>query len=505
MFYKRLAVFTLAGVLLLSQATMYAGAVYAAETGKEDVGKEDKEEAKKQKSGLPTIVLSAGEGQKTPEYTGAESKKLLVHIKNTGTATARDVRVSPIIGATTEEWPFEIPNINNEQSLGDIEPGQTKDISYEVTAREDVQSRYYKTNFQLSYNDGSNIAEVEKYVFVKMKQKESPKDVTKEAPVGSEEEAGVEQGGFTQDLASFESGASSSGGEEKGSIPRVIVTGFSTEPATVKAGSNFTLHVTVKNTSKATAVNNMVFTFSAPSEGRDENTIAAAFLPVSGANSIYKESIKANGEATISIDLNAKSDLVQKPYSIDMAMKYEDKNAAQFDSSASISIPVKQEPRFEFSEIQVNPAAIEVGAEANVSCNLYNLGKIKLYNVKAKVEGEGIESKEVFVGNVDSGATATIDLMITGTKTSSGEGKVNLVCSYEDADGKTSTIKKEFQAQVIEPIPVNDSLEDMLGEENASRAFPVKYVVAALFAVVAAGVAVVVIKKKKAKRENDIF
>lgn len=505
MFYKRLAVFTLAGALLLSQASMYSGTVYAAESSKEEAGKEDKEEPKKQKAGLPTIVLSAGEGQKTPEYTGAESKKLLVHIKNTGTATAKDVKVSPVIGATTEEWPFEIPNINNDQSLGDIEPGQTKDISYEVTAREDVQNRYYKTNFQLSYNDGENLAEVEKYVFVKMKQKESPKEEPKEDMTDSEESADIEEGSFTQDFSSFESGSSSSGSEEKGSIPRVIVTGFSTEPANVKAGSNFTLNVTVKNTSKATAVSNMVFTFSAPSEGRDENTMAAAFLPVSGANSIYKESIKANGEATISIDLNAKSDLVQKPYSIDMAMKYEDKNATQFDSSASISIPVKQEPRFEFSEIQVNPAVIEVGAEANVSCSLYNLGKIKLYNVKAKVEGEGIQSKEAFVGNVDSGATSTIDLMVTGTQSSSGEGKVHLVCSYEDADGNVSTIKKEFQAQVMDPMPIEDSMKDMQGEEKASKGFPFKYAAVAVAAIAAAAVAVVVIKKKKAKRENDIF
>ena len=57
---------------------------------------------------------------------------------------------------------------------------------------------------------------------------------------------------------------------------------------------------------------------------------------------------------------------------------------------------------------------MEVGSEVNVMCNLYNMGRIKLYNVKAKFEGEGIKSKEIFVGNVESGATASIDGMITG-------------------------------------------------------------------------------------------
>lgn len=35
-----------------------------------------------------------------------------------------------------------------------------------------------------------------------------------------------------------------------GSVPRVIVTGFSTNPAEVRAGSNFKLTIHLKNTSK---------------------------------------------------------------------------------------------------------------------------------------------------------------------------------------------------------------------------------------------------------------
>ena len=51
---------------------------------------------------------------------------------------------------------------------------------------------------------------------------------------------------------------------------------------------------------------------------------------------------------------------------------------------------------------------MEVGSEVNVMCSLYNMGRIKLYNVKAKFEGEGIKSKEIFVGNVESGATVVV-------------------------------------------------------------------------------------------------
>ena len=94
----------------------------------------------------------------------------------------------------------------------------------------------------------------------------------------------------------------------------MIVTGFTTDPAEVRAGSNFKLTIHLKNTSRM-KVSNMLFDLSAPTEGSDEQTTSPAFLPSSGASSIYLDSIAPNGTADISIELNAKSDLLQKPYS----------------------------------------------------------------------------------------------------------------------------------------------------------------------------------------------
>ena len=48
-----------------------------------------------------------------------------------------------------------------------------------------------------------------------------------------------------------------------------------------------------------------------------------------------------------------------------------------------------------------------MGEEANVMCSLYNLGRLKLYNVKAVFEGDSIEKEELFVGNVEPGSTAS--------------------------------------------------------------------------------------------------
>lgn len=106
--------------------------------------------------------------------------------------------------------------------------------------------------------------------------------------------------------AVYSGGGSGSGGSSSdGSVPRVIVTGFDTNPAEVHAGSDFTLTIHLKNTSKKTKVQNMLFELEAPTEGTDEQTSAPAFLPTS-VRSIYLDGIKADGTADISITLMRK-------------------------------------------------------------------------------------------------------------------------------------------------------------------------------------------------------
>lgn len=299
------------------------------------------------------------------------------------------------------------------------------------------------------------------------------------------------------------SGGVSDGGSDgseasgNGSVPRVIVTGFSTDPAEVRAGSNFKLTIHLKNTSKM-KVSNMLFDLAAPTEGSDEQSTSPAFLPSSGASSIYLDSIAPNGTADISIELNAKADLLQKPYSMDLSMKYEDPNATQVEGSSSISIPVKQDARFEFSDFEISPQSIAVGEEANVMCSLYNLGRIKLYNVKATFEGRNIKKSEVFIGNVESGATGSIDAMLEGKKVSDGPSKVTMTLSYEDESGNISKTTKDLTLEVTEKMD-DEAVAADVPEEETQKSFPVIPVVIVVL-VIAAVAAVVILKKRKKKQ-----
>lgn len=309
------------------------------------------------------------------------------------------------------------------------------------------------------------------------------------------------------DFGGGDAGAVSAGGAEggaaDGSVPRVVVTGFTTDPVEVKAGSDFTLTIHLKNTSKKSKVGNMLFDLNAPVEGADEQTTAPAFLPASGSSTVYLESIKAGGTADISMKLNAKSDLLQKPYSVELSMKYEDAGFNQIEATSSLSIPVKQDARFEFSDFQISPESIAVGEEANVMCSLYNLGRLKLYNVKAVFEGDSIEKEELFVGNVEPGSTASIDAMVKGKKETADDGKLTMTMSYENEEGEVFTEQKEFQLMVM-PEETPEDMDVMMPEEEESgKGLPFPLIVVLVLLVVGAVVTVIVLKQRKKKKDKD--
>lgn len=247
----------------------------------------------------------------------------------------------------------------------------------------------------------------------------------------------------------------------------------------------------------------MLFDLNAPVEGADEQTTAPAFLPASGSSTVYLESIKAGGTADISMKLNAKSDLLQKPYSVELSMKYEDAGFNQIETTSSLSIPVKQDARFEFSDFQISPESIAVGEEANVMCSLYNLGRLKLYNVKAVFEGDSIEKEELFVGNVEPGSTASIDAMVKGKKETADDGKLTMTMSYENEEGETFTEQKEFQLMVMPEETPEDMDVMMTEEEESGKGLPFPLIVVLVLLVVGAVVTVIVLKQRKKKKDKD--
>lgn len=457
-------------------------------------------------------VTVESKDNKTLQYKPGESLKWTLVITNKTGRELKDLSVSPDMGGeNADAWPFKTDYQKYEQKIKSLAYNASTEISFDFVQRDNAGTSRYAIPFSVYEGDNDEPLVTQKLYANTTEKPQTVGDEGKQNQ-GDSADTGTSGGGASGDVAVptasvgndepvYSGGGSSGSGSSSsdGSVPRVIVTGFDTNPAEVHAGSDFTLTIHLKNTSKKTKVQNMLFELEAPTEGSDEQTTAPAFLPTSGSNSIYLDGIKADGTADISITLNAKADLLQKPYSINLSMKYEDSQAAQIESASSISIPVKQDARFEFSEFEISPQSVEVGSEANVMCSLYNLGRIKLYNVKARFEGNGIKKQEIFIGNVEAGATGSIDAMLEGEKVTNGNSKITMTLSYEDESGNISETTKDLELEVTEAADDSEMMTEAEADNGGSSS-PIVPVIILL--VIAAGVivAIVVIKKKKKKQ-----
>ena len=412
----------------------------------------------------------------TPVANAGQQVNVVLPVVNMGRTRVKNVVVTPAISEDAAKWPFEIETSNYSQTIdrlpgtddGGTDMERRRELTWTLRTRKDAPSGYMPISFNVTFeNDDKSLSNVTLTSYVKV--------------VGT-------------------TGISADG---KSSTPRVIVTGFSTSPETVHAGDTFTLTLHMQNTSKATAVKNMVFDIQAASESTDTTYVAASFLPTAGSSTVFVDKIAAGANKDISIELEARSDLAQKPYVINVKMDYEDESVNAYENTASVSIPVRQEARVDTSSIEVAPQSIEVGGEANVSFSLYNIGKTKLYNASVKFQADSVTGGDTYLGNIDPGATGSVDAYLSGAAATTDDGKVKILITFEDESGEKTTVEKEMELYVTEMMNYDDGMTDdgMMDDGGQSQGgFKIWYVLVPLVLILAAVAAVIIIRKKKAKK-----
>ncbi len=440
-------------------------------------------------SATTSEFIQVGDNWATPSVSYGQKVAIVLPIINLGTEELNDLIVEPQTSTVVSEWPFEPDMTSYFQTEPFIPGNQTKEeamanrreFTFYFTAREDVMTGYYPLKFNISYTKNGIRAEEPAEVTVYVKTTGKPGSGT----IGG------------------------SGQEESGAKPRIVVTGFETVPADVYAGDTFTLIIHVKNTSKDAPVTNVLFDMQAATEGEDKTNTYSAFLPTSGASSVYMDRISPDTDADITIEMTAKADLAQKPYVLDVNMKYDSGTMFDLTDKASVSIPVLQESRFDTSIPEVVPADITVGSQSNVMFSIYNTGKTTLYNVQVKFIADSIDEASAFVGNLQSGATGNVDVMLTGIAPTMDDGTITMEISYENDAGDVTTTEKTITLYITEEFYDDMMMEgDMMGgdmmmeEETGSKK---GLIIGIIVAVVVAGIVGVVVflrikKKKKAAK-----
>jgi len=152
------------------------------------------------------------------------------------------------------------------------------------------------------------------------------------------------------------------------------------------------------------------------------------------------------------------------------------------------------------------PDSIKVGEESNIMFGINNTGRVILYNVMVAFEADSIQYTDTYVGNIKPGATGNVDCMLTGLAATADNGKIKVLISYEDENGKVVAVEKELRLSVVEDVSEYDDMEagnfdDVLtGEPSFFAAHQsVILLAAAAVAVLAAILTGLKIRRKKQK------
>ena len=424
------------------------------------------------------VAFALGENQPTPSANYSEVMNFDVNVRNTGYKTAYDVRVDMELSEDIAKFPFEINDGNYDRQMGNMNPDQTVAVPFSMAVREKAKSGYYPIKFKIRYRENENgnfAAPVEDTFYVRVYGKDEDDSLDSEA------------------------------GENERTKARIIVDSFETDPAEIYAGQDFTLKVRMKNASNSIVASNILFTFE--SETVSDSPV---FTTVNGSNSVVVNSLAPGASDTLTIKFSSSPTAEQRSYTITINEQYDSPEFKNAKEAVKIAVGLKQEARLNTGTIEVMPDAISVGEESNVMFSINNTGKVMLYNVNAVFEADSIQKNEAYVGNIEPGKSGNVDTMINGIASTTDDGKVKLSITYEDENGKVSTVEKEIQLMVNEDQSMDESnvddtwnSDDVQPEPSTTDKLKHLAIPVGIVGVVLAAVILVVIRRKKKKAGMD--
>ena len=440
--------------------------------------KEASSTSESDESSTEPIGFALGENQSTPQANYNEVMNFNMNLRNTGYKTAYDVRVEMELSEDITKFPFEINDGNYDRWMNNINPDQTVEVPYSMAIREEAKSGYYPIKFKIRYREEENgafLTPVEDTFYVRV--------------IGKDEEDEL----------------SDDAGENERTKARIIVDSFETDPAEIYAGQDFTLKVRMKKASNSIVASNILFTFE--SETVSDSPV---FTTVNGSNSVVVNSLAPGASDTLTIKFSSSPTAEQRSYTITINEQYDSPEFKNAKEAVKIAVGLKQEARLNTGTIEVMPDAISVGEESNVMFSINNTGKVMLYNVNAVFEADSIQKNECYVGNIEPGKSGNVDTMINGIAPTTDDGKVKLSITYEDENGKVSTVEKEIQLMVNEDQSMDESnvddtwsSDDVQPEPSTTDKLKHLAIPVGIVGVVLAAVIIVVIRRKKKKAGMD--
>lgn len=247
-------------------------------------------------------------------------------------------------------------------------------------------------------------------------------------------------------------GESSSNENQPQFAPKVRVDSCQFSQDTILCGQEFTAKLTLVNTSKTDSVKNMLVTI-VPGENMEmsENT-----------GSSYVDALGSGKSCTLSVPLRVKAAASCGQYDIGVKMDYADGKGNPYTMEETVKISAQQQVQMEIAPIRI-PGEIQMGDTVEFQTQAMNLGKGKLYNVRAALEADGLAASGLaFIGDMEAGASMSGSMELTAEGLSGDslygttQGKVTFY--YEDEMGNEMTQEQTFETVILSPL--KNSKED---------------------------------------------
>ena len=304
--------------------------------------------------------------------------------------------------------------------------------------------------------------------------------------------------------------------EEKGvTIPKLIISNYSTDVDDLRAGKTFVFSYDIKNTSTTTNAKNIKVTIS-----QADNI----FNITSGSNSFFIDRIGAGETYSTEIELKVKADATTKAYPLDITLEYDYEGATANPTTGEIGENVKNTINLQAVE-NTRPEVDNIGISdwnqpvvnepTTLSLEFYNMGKSALNNVCIRISGDfqKQDGEKYFVGNVQSGSSEYVEMNVIPLVEGTASGVVHI--TFEDSNGEEQTLEKEFSVDNIQgsmvpdmfPGDMDPDMMEGMNEEKVKKeivpmwAFILGEVV--IFLVVILIVRAIVIKRYKKKMERE--
>ena len=344
---------------------------------------------------------------------------------NFGQTEARSIRVEAT-PETGDVVPMGAPSVQNITSLA---PGASIPLTFSFSPRSSAVTQSYTVDFAVSFLDGPS---GERITF------------HQSAAFGVFNPEPREEDDDNNDVRT--------------QIPRIIVSHYMVDPQIPRAGREFDMEITFRNTNMTRSVNNIRITLEALEGTEDQG---AVFTPVGGSNTLFINFMAPGEEVTKNLRFFTVNDALQRAYNIRVTFEYQCADFEEFEASENLSVSVAQIVRIETDGLNIDSHA-SVGQNVWVRFSVLNTGRVPLYAMRVRVDGPFDTSEaNIFIGNLAAQRQITYDGQFRPLEEGTHTGA--LVIYGEDATGALVEYVHEFVINVESMGMMEDWGDDFLG------------------------------------------